>query len=332
MKLLIPTITIRAVLSGLNALGFDAAELIAPTGLSITALENPFNAVPDEIFGQIWMQAFQQNPATDLPTRAGFAVPDGAFGLFDHLVESSATVGEALHTLNLFLWLVASRMRLEFTHDDGDQLWIRHETDEPTNAITDQWTLALCAQRFRRRMGAQVISQVYLTQQEAGAEAKFSAHFGVPVKLNHRQSGIKFLPGIWQSSIPVANPVLKQSLEAIAGQVEIQAFEHAPLHYVVRSRLPEAIRDQRFSVDDIASELGLSSRTLQRQLKAEDITFQQLLDLYRQEETMRLLHQGERSMATIAYSLGYNEQSSFNRAFRRWTGSSPSAWLRDARA
>jgi len=46
----------------------------------------------------------------------------------------------------------------------------------------------------------------------------------------------------------------------------------------------------------------------------EQITFTQLLDIFRQEQALDALHMGERSMVNLAYQLGYNEQSSFNRA------------------
>ncbi|MEM8862830.1 MAG: AraC family transcriptional regulator, partial [Chloroflexota bacterium] len=82
-----------------------------------------------------------------------------------------------------------------------------------------------------------------------------------------------------------------------------------------------------FSVDDVAAELGLSKRTLQRQLSAEALSFKELLDIYRQEQAFLMLQNGQQDLATLAYTLGYNEQSSFNRAFRRWTGKSPSQWL-----
>ena len=58
------------------------------------------------------------------------------------------------------------------------------------------------------------------------------------------------------------------------------------------------------------------------------VIFQELLDVYRPEQAMLLLQNGERDMGSVAYALGYREQRSFNRAFRRWTRQSPSAWLR----
>ena len=62
------------------------------------------------------------------------------------------------------------------------------------------------------------------------------------------------------------------------------------------------------------------------------MSFKELLDAYRQEEALRQIERGARSMTEIAYDLGYNEQSSFNRAFKRWTGTTPSRWLSEVGA
>ncbi|MBU6351284.1 MAG: AraC family transcriptional regulator [Chloroflexi bacterium] len=77
-----------------------------------------------------------------------------------------------------------------------------------------------------------------------------------------------------------------------------------------------------------SSESSSEGSSLQRQLAAESTTFRDLLDIYRQEQALFLLQQGKRDLANVAYSLGYKEQSSFNRAFRRWTGTSPFRWLK----
>lgn len=122
------------------------------------------------------------------------------------------------------------------------------------------------------------------------------------------------------------DPPLHRTLRPVAEQVEMKQIVDAPLVYAIRTHLPGALQSGAFSAEDIAVELGLSKRTLQRRLSAEKLSFKDLLDLYRQEQAMLMLQNGDLDMANIAYALGYNEQSSFNRAFRRWTGLSPSAW------
>src|SRR5262249_2957845 len=68
----------------------------------------------------------------------------------------------------------------------------------------------------------------------------------------------------------------------------------------------------------VASELGMSERTLQRRLEAEDTSFAALLDSTRRELAGEYLRRVHRSHAHAAYLLGFGDQSSFFRACRRW--------------
>lgn len=74
----------------------------------------------------------------------------------------------------------------------------------------------------------------------------------------------------------------------------------------------------------VAAAAGTSARTFQRQLDAEGTNFSDLLAEVRRSETLRRLSKRDSSIATIAVDLGYADQASFTRAFRRWTGSPPS--------
>lgn len=327
MQYLIPAITIKAALAGFKALGLDTAVLRSSIGLSPKVLTDPFAAVPNDLFAKLWLAAYQQNADPMLPTQAGFAVPFSEFGLLDHLVQTAVTIGEGFHILNLYLWLVSINLSLRFTHSDGDWVWVENHPPETSRFISEQWTLAILCQRFRAQMAGFEITAVHLTQ-AAGDADRFSAQWNVPVRLGQPSTGFKLAEGVWNRANEVADPQLNQTLRTVAEQVVIKQVEEAPLVYAIRTRLPQALAEGSFSAEDIAAELGLSKRTLQRRLSAERMTFQELLDVYRQEQAMLMLQKGERDMGQIAYSLGYNEQSSFNRAFRRWTGQSPSAWLK----
>lgn len=172
-----------------------------------------------------------------------------------------------------------------------------------------------------------VLAELHLTHPEVAHQSLFEAHYAVPVRLKQSRSGVRLADGIWEMSVLTVDLSLRKTLLAVAEAVEIEQFTAAPLSYAIRTRLPETIQENRFSAERIARELGLSRRTLHRQLATEQMTFKGLLDSYRREETMGMLQAGERLMARIAYDLGYNEQSSFNRAFKRWAGHSSSNWL-----
>jgi len=81
-----------------------------------------------------------------------------------------------------------------------------------------------------------------------------------------------------------------------------------------------------FSEDAVAARLGLSRRTLQRQLTPEGAVFRDLLFEFRANRARAMLIETDHSIVEIAKALGYEEVNSFRRAFRSWTGLSPSAF------
>ena len=78
------------------------------------------------------------------------------------------------------------------------------------------------------------------------------------------------------------------------------------------------------SVDRVARELGMSRQTLYRRLKAEGTTFEELLDAKRRQLAVRYLGLDRLSVKAASYRLGFSDPAAFSRAFKRWTGISPS--------
>lgn len=78
------------------------------------------------------------------------------------------------------------------------------------------------------------------------------------------------------------------------------------------------------SVDRVARSLGMSRQTLYRRLKAEGIIFEEVLMAKRRQLAIRYLGSDRLSVKVVAYRLGFSDSAAFSRAFKRWTGSSPS--------
>lgn len=97
----------------------------------------------------------------------------------------------------------------------------------------------------------------------------------------------------------------------------------------VRAALLELLPAGRGTTLGVARSLGLSQRTLQRRLADEDATFQDVLASTREELARHYLTTSDLPLAEIAFLLGYDDPSSFFRAFQQWTGQTP-ARLRDA--
>lgn len=80
------------------------------------------------------------------------------------------------------------------------------------------------------------------------------------------------------------------------------------------------------SLDQAAAKLGLSARSLRRHLQSTGTTFQSILNEARQALAIKLLRETEEPVSAIAYEVGFEHPSHFGRAFRKWTGQSPSAF------
>jgi AraC-like DNA-binding protein len=79
------------------------------------------------------------------------------------------------------------------------------------------------------------------------------------------------------------------------------------------------------SMDVVAEQLGVSRQTLYRSLKAEGVTYETVLDELRRKMALNFLAGKKVSVNETAYLVGFSEPAAFSRAFKRWTGKSPSA-------
>ncbi|WP_040638440.1 AraC family transcriptional regulator [Microvirga lotononidis] len=97
----------------------------------------------------------------------------------------------------------------------------------------------------------------------------------------------------------------------------------------IRNRVENAITPRlphgTMSINNIASDLGMSVRTLSRRLSDEGLTFSSILEDLRSDLANRYLQNNSLSISQIAWLLGYSEVSSFAHAFQRWTGNSPTS-------
>ena len=91
----------------------------------------------------------------------------------------------------------------------------------------------------------------------------------------------------------------------------------------VRASLLELLPAGSGSMEAVAHDLAMSTRTLQRRLKGENTTFQAILDSTRESLARHYLAESELSAGEISFLLGYDDPRSFYRAFRAWTGQTP---------
>ena len=110
------------------------------------------------------------------------------------------------------------------------------------------------------------------------------------------------------------------------GAVSRSRIEHDDIQARVREVLMHRLEKMEPSQEEVAEQLHMSPRTLQRRLGDSGTTYKEVLDKTRHALAMAYLSAPQHSVSDVTYLLGFSCDSSFTRAFRRWTGQSPSHW------
>lgn len=119
------------------------------------------------------------------------------------------------------------------------------------------------------------------------------------------------------------NPELWEATEAdLRAQAMIQS-KGLPLSDRVRATMMEAFSITEPTIAHVCARLRLSRSTLIRRLADEGVTFQSLLDETRKNLAIRYLLKSDLNNQQIAHLVGYRDSNAFQRAFRKWTGTSP---------
>lgn len=147
---------------------------------------------------------------------------------------------------------------------------------------------------------------------------------------------MRFNAGRNATIVPVAlldEPILtadRRLLDILKRQAE-DALPHKRGTGDIRDSVQNVIAGRLASgvpkIEDVARELGMSSRTLGRRLNENGANYRGLLEALRRQLALRYLNDNRHNQAQVAYLLGFTDVSSFSHAFKRWTGSPPSRYL-----
>jgi len=202
--------------------------------------------------------------------------------------------------------------------------WLLAHEEEPTVLVDTcfAWIMAIA----RRGTGRPIRPKRVEFQRAPVHREMFEAHFGCPVRFKTPRNALVF------SKTDMDGPFLTYNAEllaVVAPQLEAelrQQLAEKNFGEQVKGVLKRLLAGQRPGIREVARELRVSSRTLQRRLAREGATFQQLMEDARRELARHYLQHSLLELNETAYLLGYEDANSFFRAFHSWEGTSPGQW------
>lgn len=300
----------------------------------------------DDMHGRISLDEYRR------AVRAAYKVTDDpAFGLhlgerlavssFDvlgHLTEESSSLRDALLTAVRYSRFVSEGPRIELEEHAETAVFriFLPEEDTPESRFVSEFSNVAVLRLMRSFVGAEAMPlRVFFTHRMPEHHAEYTRYFGGAERFLQPWTGLE-----------IARAWLDEPSYARAGELRSYLLQRAELllakadqEVSVTQRVTRWIDAQadlaRPTLEQVARDLGTSTRSLRRRLQEEHTQFSALIDTARALHARRMLRDPRTGIQDTAYALGFRTPSAFSRAFKRWTGMGPKAFrkaqARDAR-
>jgi len=311
---------VRHVVRAMTAEGLDMPALMRAAGIDPAVLDDPDGRVPSDKVSALWTLAVQRsgNPAIGL-SAASKAGP-GGFDLVGYAMMSVPDLRGVLERICRYVRIVSDVADMEVVETDGgvgvtldlrvialSVPWQRYAYDFMVLLTFCRWVLARDLRPAWFEMAAPAETDLFFHERM----------FGCPIRPLSTRYALFFSPADAALSLPTANSVLSQFHDSLVEE-KMKRLGLSQIGVRVRDEIVRHLAEGEPRRPMIARLLGMSDRTLRRRLEDEGTSFGQLLDEARRDLAAHYVSRADLSLGEIAYLLGFNNQSSFFRAWKRW--------------
>jgi AraC-like DNA-binding protein len=275
-------------------------------------------------------RAMRQSADPALGLSLGQRAPESMLHVLGHLVLTCNTLREVFAVLQRYATLMLGGMEW-YLAERGDVAvfgFSRPEASADTARFFADWLLA-----FALRIGRQYARdprgaplELSLAHPAPTYAQTYRQVFGCPVYFDRPSYGLTFPRVLLDRQQAHADPVLSAVLRQTADDLHRQITGASSFAERVRHALRYEQDLVNMDFDRLASRWGMTRRTLRRRLSAEGQSLSELLDEACCQQAKEELRRQDESIKEIAERLGYSETSAFHRAFKRWTGQTPSEY------
>ncbi|NML35786.1 AraC family transcriptional regulator [Chitinophaga sp. G-6-1-13] len=310
----------------------DAAKLCQLAGINLTALKKTdAPPVTQQQLDALWLHGTQLSGDPLFGLHFAASVQPAALGVVGQIVQTSATVGEALTHAVALARQLTEQCRMEIARNSKN-FTVRFmpatgDVNAPTAAFRTlvELFMVITIHEVSGLMLAKIAPLTVRLPYNVPDVAAYEQIFRCRPTKRAGEYALVFDAHYWDEPILTANYELQTMLlKKVAAMTQqepaktVNNLQTRVYNYLLANSYLGII-----SLEEMAANFNLSPRSLQRKLKEEGVKYQEIADAVRKSLALYYISSGSYQLKDISYMLGYNELSAFTRAFRRWTGSSP---------
>lgn len=308
--------------------GINQETLLARAGIRLDVLHDQDSRIPFENYVTL------MRTAKELAHDPAFALHYGEINdlaeisIVGLIMLAAETMLDGFSQMNRFAGLVIEvdcerdRFKLE---RDGNVIWLVDERRNPNDFLElTESTFARMIVGGRRIGPPTLVKEVQVTHAAPAYRAEYDRVFQIPVTFEAEKNAIA-LDYAWLTTRIAVQPryvfgILSEHAEKLLKNLQDSKTTRGR----VESLLMPQLHTGDVSMDKVAEAMAMSRQTLFRKLKDEGTTFEKVLDELRHNLALHYLNGKKVSINETAYLVGFSEAAAFSRAFKRWTGKSPS--------
>ena len=326
---------LQGLVDYLARLGIEPAQLLALAQLSPEILAQRDQRIAASTYLDLLGQGVRLSGDDCLGLHLGEAIRPGYYGVLGYLIMSCPTLADALHRQARYAALVGNLGHIELED------WPQGDSPEPL--VVHRWTPLLPQQQ--RQIAEETLAgwvtfghwvtgldepplEVHFQHAEPADTREHQRIFRCPVKFAQAQNALIFPKRLLAVPLGQADAQVRLMLDAYADRRLSEIEQGHSVLDRARTLLARQLPEQGIELEQLAAQLALSPRTLQRRLREAGLSFSQLVDETRQQLVLHYLRDPALELADIAFLVGFSEAGSLARAFRRWTGQTPAEYRR----
>ncbi len=319
------TLTLRSVFNYMRERGVDAADLLIGTELSPADIEEPYHLMSEDqarvFYHNVIAHADQDGVGLEVGWISGLS-DMGPHGMVQAAVRTVRdALREGLENQPFYYLLGNWEVRIE-----GNVL-IHSMSGEESDPILHRFTIergmATLQAHAEELCGTDVKPlRLILDYPKPENHRRYQEIFACPVLFSESHCELHHPAEILDREIKTYDPQVKEVLSSLRENLKGKLASRGDIIRDVKLNLR---RDSGHfpSLEQVASSLAMSSRTLRRRLREKNTSFQELLDAERHQVAIQFLLDTTMNIQQIAEYCGFNDAQNFSQAFRRWQGMSP---------
>jgi AraC-like DNA-binding protein len=313
--------------TGLKAVGVAPETLLRKCGLPVTLFSSGQSMVTTEQLFALWRALGECSSDPAIGLKLASQVPLEQHHPVSIAAHHARTFRDGLQRMARYKILCCSEeMRLVEDKNEGSVEfdWLLSRELAPPLLIDAAFVSTLMLGRRGTRQPLHPL-RVEMRRNDEHREM-YENHYGCPVKFKARRNAIVYRTSDLDRPFFTYNAELLALLSPRLEQELARRKAEQTVAARVKWVLMRLLGGHRAGITDVAKELGMSCRTLQRRIAEESTSFRQLVSDARRELAKHYLRQSSIQLGEAACLLGYEDPNSFFRAFREWEGTTPSEW------